>query len=121
MRQNLDAAHVVIAQTQHVAAELIHEVGTAAPVVVIGHGPLFVDRDLPLQTDAAARLGLAEGRTVLFLGLIRPYKGVDLLAEAWPIVRESVPEALLLVAGKVDTQVDVRRRAPSSAAGRPSD
>ena len=111
IRQNFDAAHVVIAQTHHVAAELIHDVGTAAPVIVIGHGPLFIDRDLPLQIDAAARLGLTAGRTVLFLGLIRPYKGVDLLADAWPIVRESVPEAILLVAGKVDMQVrdDVAR------------
>ena len=33
-------------------------------------------------------------------GLIRPYKGVDVLLEAWPAVRERVPAATLLVAGR---------------------
>ena len=33
-------------------------------------------------------------------GLIRPYKGVDVLLAAWPAVRERVPGATLLVAGR---------------------
>jgi glycosyltransferase involved in cell wall biosynthesis len=106
LRQNLDAAHVVIAQTEHVAAQLNRDVGTKAPVIVIGHGPLFIDCDLPRHADAVARLGLTTGQIVLFLGLIRPYKGIDLLADAWPIVRESIPGAVLLVVGKVDHQLD---------------
>jgi glycosyltransferase involved in cell wall biosynthesis len=35
-----------------------------------------------------------------FVGLIRPYKGLDLLLAAWPAVREQVPEAVLLVHGR---------------------
>jgi glycosyltransferase involved in cell wall biosynthesis len=35
------------------------------------------------------------------LGLVRPYKGFALLAEAWPAVREEVPDAVLVVAGQV--------------------
>jgi glycosyltransferase involved in cell wall biosynthesis len=38
---------------------------------------------------------------VLFTGLMRAYKGVDLLVDAWPTVREAFPEATLLVVGKV--------------------
>jgi glycosyltransferase involved in cell wall biosynthesis len=38
---------------------------------------------LPLQSEARAALGVAEDRRVaLFVGLVRPYKGVDLLLEA---------------------------------------
>jgi glycosyltransferase involved in cell wall biosynthesis len=69
--------------------------------VVIPHGPLFVDRDLPDASAAAARLGIhGSGPVVLFLGLLRPYKGLDLLAEAWPLVTGAIPDARLLVVGK---------------------
>jgi glycosyltransferase involved in cell wall biosynthesis len=36
----------------------------------------------------------------LLLGLIRPYKGIDLLADAWPAVRSRVPGARLLLVGE---------------------
>jgi len=35
-----------------------------------------------------------------FVGLIRPYKGLDVLLDAWPLVRERVPDAVLLVHGR---------------------
>ena len=34
------------------------------------------------------------------VGLLRPYKGLDLLLDAWPAVRERVPDAVLLIAGR---------------------
>jgi glycosyltransferase involved in cell wall biosynthesis len=101
VRRNLDRAHLVIAQTDHVASELRITVGTRAPIVVIPHGPLFADRPLPAAADAAARLDWPADPTVLFLGLLRPYKGLDLLSEAWPQVLGAHPEARLLVVGKV--------------------
>ena len=60
-----------------------------------------MDRPLPAPADAATRLGWPPDPTVLFLGLLRPYKGLDLLAEAWPQVLDAHPEARLLVVGKV--------------------
>ena len=33
--------------------------------------------------------------------LLRPYKGLDVLLDAWPAVRAAVPDAHLLVAGRV--------------------
>jgi glycosyltransferase involved in cell wall biosynthesis len=101
VRRNLNCAHLVVALTDHVAAELAAEIGTKTPIAVVPHGPLFADRALPSRADAATRLGWASGPTVLFLGLIRAYKGVDLLADAWPEVLESIPNARLLVVGKV--------------------
>jgi len=35
-----------------------------------------------------------------FIGVFEPYKGVDVLLEAWRLVVENVPEARLLLAGK---------------------
>ncbi len=101
IRTNLDLADLVIAQTSHVAVQVRDGVGTATPIEVIPHGPLFTDRELPDRTSAAARLGLLPSSpTVLSLGLLRPYKGLDLLADAWPAVRDAVPDARLLVVGK---------------------
>ena len=37
---------------------------------------------------------------VVLPGLLRPYKGVDVLLEAWPLVRERVPDARLVIAGR---------------------
>jgi glycosyltransferase involved in cell wall biosynthesis len=101
IRRNLDLAHLLVAQTDHLAAELIDTVHTVVPIEVVPHGPLFVDRDLPDRAVAAARLGIrsSSGPIVLFLGLLRPYKGLDLLADAWPVVKAAVPEARLLVVG----------------------
>ena len=100
-RRNLDCAHLIVALTEHVALELSRDVGTVSPIVVIPHGPIFVDHRLPPRDEALDRLGHPSGPIVLFLGLIRPYKGLDLLAEAWGEVRMSFPEATLFIVGKV--------------------
>ncbi len=57
-------------------------------------------RRTPDRVAARARLGLeAEAPLALFLGLIRPYKGLDLLLEALAEVLREVPAARLVVAG----------------------
>lgn len=108
IRRNLDLSHLVIAQTEHVAAELRDDLGVASPIEVISHPPLFTDRELPERAGAAERVGLRRAPTVLFSGLLRPYKGLDLLADAWPLVLAEQPDARLVVAG---------RRADSAVAG----
>jgi glycosyltransferase involved in cell wall biosynthesis len=115
VRENLDLAHVVVAHAEHVAQELVAELGITTPIEVIPHGPMFMERELPSRAEAAARLGVGSGPTVLFLGLIRPYKGVDILADAWPAVVASFPDATLFVVGKIlDARVvpDVDRLRP---------
>jgi glycosyltransferase involved in cell wall biosynthesis len=60
-------------------------------VVVIDH-PVFED-------DGGPPPAAPNGTTLLFFGLIREYKGLDVLLRALPAVAERVPEARLVVAG----------------------
>jgi glycosyltransferase involved in cell wall biosynthesis len=101
VRANLAAADLLMTLSVHVAETLRGEVDASTPIETVPHGPLFADLALPSVPDAIGRLGLPDGVRVLFLGLIRAYKGLDLLAEAWPRVRASLPDAQLLVVGKV--------------------
>ncbi len=109
LKRDLDHAHLVIAHTEHIARQLTTDLRTASPVAVIPHGPLFADRELPPRAEAAARIGSPVGPVVLFQGLIRPYKGLDLMAEAWPAVVAAYPTATLLVVGKVADQESRRQ------------
>jgi len=61
------------------------------------------------RAEARHKLGLADVPTALLLGQVRPYKGIGLLAEAWPAVRASVPSARLLVVGEVYDSADLAR------------
>lgn len=45
-------------------------------------------------------VALSTGPVVALTGLLRPYKGVDVLLAAWPQVREIVPDAQLVIAGR---------------------
>ena len=101
VRSNLDLADVVVAQTDHVVRELVDQVGVETPATLIPHPPLFVDQDPPSRSEAVDRLRTRDVPTVLFLGLMRTYKGIDLLADAWPLVKVAIPEARLLVVGKI--------------------
>ena len=67
-----------------------------ARVRVIPHGVFSYLRELPAVPPPVD----PSGPLALMPGLIRPYKGLDVLLEAWPRVREHVPAATLLVAGR---------------------
>jgi len=55
----------------------------------------------PSRAEALRVLDLPPERpTLLFFGIIRPYKGLDVLLHALATVRERHPEVLLIVAGK---------------------
>lgn len=117
LAKNIDYAHVVIAHTEHVARQLRDKLGVRAPIKVIPHGPLFVDQRLPQRAEAMVRTGLSSGPIVLFLGLVRPYKGLDLLAESWPLVQMEFPDATLVVVGRaLDEAAGQQQRA---LAGKP--
>lgn len=87
----------VIVHTEWGRRALIDQCGVRPDRVrVIPHGELGYLR----ESAAVAPPSDAPGATALLPGLIRPYKGADLLLAAWPRVRELVPDARLVIAGR---------------------
>lgn len=114
-RQVYLAADAVIChstQTQGALAEAFGE-PLAGRTRVIPHGvgvPRWLPSQLPDKPLARRMLGLGSNPYVLFFGAIRPYKGLDLLVEAWPLVKERIPDAILLVAGSGATWDQIQPR-----------
>jgi glycosyltransferase involved in cell wall biosynthesis len=71
----------VVVHSEHGAARL-RGLGVER-VHVIPHGPLDAFTREPEGAAPPPELRRAEGPVVLFFGLIRPYKGLDVLLEAW--------------------------------------
>jgi len=61
--------------------------------------PTAWDRDAEVGAAAVDWFAAGEGPRVIFVGKLIISKGVDLLLAAWPLVRQSNPQARLLVVG----------------------
>jgi glycosyltransferase involved in cell wall biosynthesis len=105
----------VIAHSEHGARRLREEVGLEPERVrVIQHGAFDYLTRLPEEKPLPAELAGAEGPVILFFGLLRPYKGVDTLLEAFRRVRG----AELWVVGNPRMDVEPLRRLAAEAPGR---
>jgi glycosyltransferase involved in cell wall biosynthesis len=81
------------------AFERLTELGVEGERMTVIPHPVFESRvDVPLEPPT--------GRTMLFFGLIRRYKGLDVLVSALPLILERVPDARLVVAGDPLDPVD---------------
>jgi glycosyltransferase involved in cell wall biosynthesis len=70
----------IVVHSEHGRARLVGELGVPPEkLTVIPHGVLTPAGDDGLPPELAA----IEGPVVLFFGLLRPYKGLDVLLEAW--------------------------------------
>jgi glycosyltransferase involved in cell wall biosynthesis len=90
------------------ARRLVERCAPGVPVHVV---PVDLALGGPVvsRVEARRRLGLDGAPTALLLGLLRPYKGIDLLADAWPMVRARVPGARLLLVGEPYSGADLDR------------
>ena len=84
-RRLYERVDAVVVHSQHGRERLVGELGDRpGRVHVIPHGAFDhlarAARARPLPAELAAR---ASGPVVLFFGLLRPYKGIDVLLEAW--------------------------------------
>ena len=71
-----------------------------APVAVVPH-PAEPRAVLPDRDTARGQLGVPlEANVFLFSGLLRPYKGWDILLDAFAALRRHIPSALLVLAGE---------------------
>ena len=97
-------ADCVIAHNLVSQRELVQVLGIPERKIhVIPHGNYLGDiKPLPPAGSARAKLGLPpEAPVLLFFGQIKEVKGLDLLLDALAVVKSSVPEVLLLIAGKM--------------------
>lgn len=91
-RRLLDAMDAIIVHTRHGAALL----GDGPRVHVIPHGAFEHLTRLPDERPLPGELARVEGPVVLCFGVVRPYKGVDVLVEAF----RSVEGAELWIVGR---------------------
>lgn len=97
----------IICHSEHIRQRLVDEFDVpAARIDVIPHGPFFYD--LPASTAASAP-GLEtlspDELTVLWQGIVLPYKGLDLLLETWARVEAAGVRATLVVVGTGSAQL----------------
>jgi glycosyltransferase involved in cell wall biosynthesis len=112
-RRVFDRMDAVVAHSNHGAARLRDEVGLDPDKVrVIPHGAFDYLTHLPEEKPLPAELEGAEGPVILFFGLLRPYKGIESLLEAF----RRVEGAELWIVG--NPRMDVASL-PALAAGAP--
>jgi glycosyltransferase involved in cell wall biosynthesis len=105
----------VIAHSEHGARRLREQLGLDPDRVrVIPHGAFDYLTQLAEERPLPAELDGAEGPVILFFGLLRPYKGLDVLIEAF----REVAGAELWIVGNPRMDVAPLRQAASAAPGR---
>lgn len=78
----------VVAHSEHGAGRLRDELGISPERVrVIPHGAFDYLTRIPDERPLPAELARVEGPVILFFGLLRPYKGIEVLLEAFRSVR----------------------------------
>ena len=112
-RAVLRRADRFVAQNTRNAGE-IARVRPDARVEIVPH-PSEPRAVIPDRGAARARLGVPiDAPVFLFSGLLRPYKGWDVLLEAFAAVRKEFPAALLVLAGEPWGEArDLPARAPA--------
>jgi glycosyltransferase involved in cell wall biosynthesis len=105
----------VVAHSEHGATRLREEVGLdPAKVRVIPHGSFDYLTRLPRESPLPAELEGAEGPAILFFGLLRPYKGIENLLQAF----RQVKDAELWIVGNPRMDVAPLRALAAEAPGR---
>ncbi len=114
-RRVFGAMDAVVAHSEHSAARLRGEVGLdPAKVRAIPHGAFDYLTRLPAEKPLPAELEGAERPVILCFGLLRPYKGIEQLLEAFA----QVEGAELWIVGNPRMDVGPLQQLAASAPGR---
>jgi glycosyltransferase involved in cell wall biosynthesis len=114
-RRLLRKMDAIVVHSQHGAERLRGEVGIdPSRIHVIPHGAFDYLTDLPDERPLPPELADAEGPVVLFFGLLRPYKGVELLIEAF----QNVEGAELWIVGMPRMPLEPLRQMADSVRSR---
>lgn len=103
-RELYSGMDALICHSGHVRSRLVDEFAIAPDKIsVIPHGPFFFDIRVENAAEALRELGVPPGkRMVLWQGIILPYKGVDLLLNAWQKIEQQTTDLCLVVLGTGD-------------------
>jgi glycosyltransferase involved in cell wall biosynthesis len=83
-RKLYERMDAIVVHSEHGAGRLRDELGLdPARIHVIAHGALDGLTEQPEGAVPPPEFGTKRGPVVLFFGLLRPYKGVDVLLDAW--------------------------------------
>jgi glycosyltransferase involved in cell wall biosynthesis len=118
-RRVFGAMDAVVAHSEQSAARLRNEVGLdPAKVRVVPHGAFDYLTRLPEEKPLPPELEGAEGPVILFFGLLRPYKGIENLLEAFGQVAASNEAAELWIVGNPRIDAGPLLRRASETGGR---
>lgn len=118
-RRVFGAMDAVVAHSEHGAARLREEVGLdPGRVRVIPHGAFDYLTRLPEEKPLPAELEGAEGPVILSFGLLRPYKGLENLLDAYGRAAGALGGAELWVVGNPRMDVGPLRERAEAAGGR---
>jgi glycosyltransferase involved in cell wall biosynthesis len=93
----------IVVHSEHDAARLADELALPGErIAVIPHGAFDYLTRLPEERPLPPELAAVEAPVVLFFGLVRPYKGVDVLLRAFA----EVPDAELWIVGGGEVALD---------------
>jgi glycosyltransferase involved in cell wall biosynthesis len=107
-RRLYDAVDAIVAHSEYGRRQLIEQLGIAADKVhVIHHGAFTHLVAQPDERPLPDELAGVDRPVVLFFGLIRPYKGVEVLLDAW----RGVSGAELWIVGRPRIPVEPLRAA----------
>ena len=94
----------LICHSASIQARLVSEFQVDPAIIsIIPHGPFFYDLPVQQTGPILEKFGVPPASAlVLWQGLVFPYKGVDLLLDAWQAVEQANGTACLVVAGTGD-------------------
>jgi len=77
--------------------------------IVKGIHPTYDCYDLDNYTRESARKNLQvdQKKVILFFGYIKPYKGLELLINSFPLILEKLPDTHLMIVGEVYGSADI--------------
>ena len=114
-RRAIGAMDADVAHSEHGARRLREQIGLdPGRVRVIHHGAFDYLTRLPEERPLPSELHGAEGPVILFFGLLRPYKGIDTLLEAF----RRIEGAELWIVGNPRMEIEPLRRLAAEAPGR---
>ena len=96
-RRLYDAVDAVIVHSEQARKAMVEELALPGERVhVVPHGAFAYLTEQPAEQPLPAELAAVERPVVLFFGLLRPYKGLEVLLDAW----RGVEEAELWIVGR---------------------